>query len=976
MAEEKKNIKFGQIGNALRSAASDHVTAVASDIFDEGSQKYQNAINAELDTSIKSEAQARTENDRLLSRAISEELDRAMAAEQANATSIIGTERIADGAVTSDKLVDGALIEQLKNTATFAGIATPTTNPGTPDGPVFYLATEVGVYSNFGGIEVIEGEAVIFEWDNGSWSKKVTGFATQKKLTELSLKVSGIDDSNEETFTDTGFKKYFSGLGIKKGDKFTLKRSGTLVATRIGICNSTEWNSSTIVVSSLNLSDNEIEYTTLVDMDDMYVNVISVTSFGTLRLDIKKVSMIADAIDGSVMKEKNIAENAITTSKIADGAVQPININETAFDDTLSTSRKLADAKIVGDKFTEQELKLTELVDTKVDELKIGTFGATLSKDVEYPINGAIKEVFPSLPSVKSGDRIKIRLNTDLSGRFYLYQNTWGPDAVMIYPSVWTDYIIADTDIKLGLRVQDNKSAGTVNVEVKIEGMAYKLPDNGIPKDDLSKDVLEALDNSEFDAIKKIKENYFTTDGILENTIVSGEGVLVSNSSYYTSDYINVEGVAKLFFESIDLVQLANIISFDANKFPITSTFKRYVSDYDIEEDAKYIRVSFTNSVSRDKVVLRPQMAINKPIQMCNAYLPKEIYIAVGRTIEVYNKQVCIEAERYHVQWYCRNSAFKYIGKSMKRKFVIEGKQSQIGDYTLYCRIYDDKRHVIWGGTTLIHIVQNIIASNKTICPIGDSLTNNKPWMAEVINLSNEKISFVGTLRLGANDSAGVQRTGGQEGRSGFKAQDYIKGNRYIFESVGESEHNKFWDGTRFNWSYYKTTYNITCDAVQIFLGTNAIKGLDVFKEATEEVNFIKQMVDYILQDEPNKPIFIVHPPYFGNQNGMGNQSGNDGFSTDATRWEYNQYRGVMDLVKLIDETFSSYSSVHIISVAMTHDSEYNYGAVETPVNPRAVQKEYLPSEAAHPQAQGYYQMADAMFSVYCGVFVENSIND
>lgn len=37
------------------------------------------------------------------------------------------------------------------------------------------------------------------------------------------------------------------------------------------------------------------------------------------------------------------------------------DINETAFDDTLSTSRKLADAKIVGDKFTEQESKLTEL---------------------------------------------------------------------------------------------------------------------------------------------------------------------------------------------------------------------------------------------------------------------------------------------------------------------------------------------------------------------------------------------------------------------------------------------------------------------------------------------------------------------------------------------------------------------------------------------------------------------------------------
>lgn len=33
----------------------------------------------------------------------------------------------------------------------FRGIATPTTNPSTPDGPVFYLATEPGTYANFGG---------------------------------------------------------------------------------------------------------------------------------------------------------------------------------------------------------------------------------------------------------------------------------------------------------------------------------------------------------------------------------------------------------------------------------------------------------------------------------------------------------------------------------------------------------------------------------------------------------------------------------------------------------------------------------------------------------------------------------------------------------------------------------------------------------------------------------------------------------
>ena len=66
-------------------------------------------------------------------------------------TAIINTNRIKDGAVTTDKLEPSiqSLITNISKTATFAGIATPTTNPGTPDGPVFYLAFEPGEYSNF-----------------------------------------------------------------------------------------------------------------------------------------------------------------------------------------------------------------------------------------------------------------------------------------------------------------------------------------------------------------------------------------------------------------------------------------------------------------------------------------------------------------------------------------------------------------------------------------------------------------------------------------------------------------------------------------------------------------------------------------------------------------------------------------------------------------------------------------------------------
>lgn len=63
------------------------------------------------------------------------------------------------------------IITNVGENATFAGIATPTTNPGTPDGPVFYIATTAGSYSNFGSLEVPKGETAILQWNNGTWTK-------------------------------------------------------------------------------------------------------------------------------------------------------------------------------------------------------------------------------------------------------------------------------------------------------------------------------------------------------------------------------------------------------------------------------------------------------------------------------------------------------------------------------------------------------------------------------------------------------------------------------------------------------------------------------------------------------------------------------------------------------------------------------------------------------------------------------------
>lgn len=79
---------------------------------------------------------------------------------------------------TNNKSLDDILRPLIEN-AVFAGVATTSTNPGTPDGNVFYLASEAGTYANFGDLK-LEGLSVIIY--NGS------------KWTAISLNAGSKDD--------------------------------------------------------------------------------------------------------------------------------------------------------------------------------------------------------------------------------------------------------------------------------------------------------------------------------------------------------------------------------------------------------------------------------------------------------------------------------------------------------------------------------------------------------------------------------------------------------------------------------------------------------------------------------------------------------------------------------------------------------------------------------------------------------------
>lgn len=173
--------------------------------------------------------------------------------------------------VMSQKAVSDA-INKLKNAGyLYAGIATPTTNTGTPDGPVFYIATTAGSYSNFGNIEISKGESAIIKWNNGIWTKNtfkpMTDFnsvfdAEGKSLTDkfsnLEQEMNGYELEGEGTHEGSEYFEYHFVPGVS----YTLKNIGTIPFNAYTRVTTTSDENIDVIVSGSGItSNNEITFT-------------------------------------------------------------------------------------------------------------------------------------------------------------------------------------------------------------------------------------------------------------------------------------------------------------------------------------------------------------------------------------------------------------------------------------------------------------------------------------------------------------------------------------------------------------------------------------------------------------------------------------------------------------------------------------------------------------------------------------------
>lgn len=116
------------------------------------------------------------------------------------------------------------IISVIGANATFAGIATPNTTPGTPDQNVFYLAFEYGVYANFDSIKIDNGVNIIYN-KLGTWEHELVILDCNKGKIQLydgTIRQSdGVYIKNEATRVVTSYLIPPIMLNLKDGYQIT-----------------------------------------------------------------------------------------------------------------------------------------------------------------------------------------------------------------------------------------------------------------------------------------------------------------------------------------------------------------------------------------------------------------------------------------------------------------------------------------------------------------------------------------------------------------------------------------------------------------------------------------------------------------------------------------------------------------------------------------------------------------------------------
>lgn len=172
-----------------------------------------------------------------------------------NAAIYTNTHRAITGDILNAKMDE--MIDVLGAGYQYMGQATPSTDPGTPDCNVVYLAATAGTYTNFGGLTLGNGKIAFFRW-NGTWQKDEISVQAELTVDPVPTSGSGNPVASGGVFTALSSKQATleSGVNIKTVNDQSLLGSGNIHISGGDVpenCEVTDNKVTTITSSSTNV---------------------------------------------------------------------------------------------------------------------------------------------------------------------------------------------------------------------------------------------------------------------------------------------------------------------------------------------------------------------------------------------------------------------------------------------------------------------------------------------------------------------------------------------------------------------------------------------------------------------------------------------------------------------------------------------------------------------------------------------------
>jgi lysophospholipase L1-like esterase len=337
----------------------------------------------------------------------------------------------------------------------------------------------------------------------------------------------------------------------------------------------------------------------------------------------------------------------------------------------------------------------------------------------------------------------------------------------------------------------------------------------------------------------------------------------------------------------------------------------------------------------------------NSAVEIC---IPDIVYVASGQDLTIYNKQITNLGEHiseYEVEWIS-----DYGGvQAHAEQFSISTLTGMEDEFSVSVAVYGEEHLLLAKKEFTLKIVE-AKQWQFSVLAIGDSLSANGALYTRLQeHLGNQLI---------CNGTRGYEGFL-TEARLGFSAENYLTETGYYLEE-GEDVH-KFWnpETQRFDWNYYKTSTGFNPDVVLLHLGTNGLLSGD------ENAENICKIVELIRQDDENIPIYVVNTIYQSDQNGIGSMKLNNGSLMFPGQYKQERDLANFNLRVYLTEKLAEKEKVYLVPAAISVDSEHVFNMEEKTVNPYSEVTEKVATDAVHPAAEGYYQIADAIYNTMCG---------